>query len=169
MKILTLILMLAVTAWADQSLSQKVLKTAESVKDTVESVKATVDNIKQTFENVHDTIVTVQKHVENIQVVIEKLSSKTLIDASKQVVSIIQVSAKNSEKVSKFVTKVLNTEKFEKLAKALGPYGDAVVLALALFSEEAEDRFDKYFKEVLERFDVVDAKLDEISDKVITH
>lgn len=118
----------------------------------------------------NQSIDTAKNYVENIQAVAEKIASKKLIESTKQVAELVEISKVLSpekiEKMTKFIEKILDNDKLEKLAKVAGPAGDALILALSLFSEETEDRFDKYFKEVIEKIDALDSKLDVISEKV---
>lgn len=118
----------------------------------------------------NQSIDTAKNYVENIQAVAEKIASKKLIESTKQLAELVEISKVLSPekiaKMTKFIEKILDNDKLEKLAKVAGPAGDALILALSLFSEETEDRFDKYFKEVIEKIDALDSKLDVISEKV---
>lgn len=110
--------------------------------------------------------------LENVQVVVDRIASKKLIEDTLKIAEIIEISKAVSKdkikKITKFVEKVLNSDKLQKAVKIAGPAGDALLFALSLFSEEAEDRFDTYFKNISDKLDVVDTKLNEISEKVIT-
>lgn len=115
----------------------------------------------------------VKSRTENIQKVMEKVSEENVLKVAQAIADTIEFTGKLSiEKlaaINKYKDKILNHKLFKsttKLAKVAGPIGDAVILALSLFSQEAEEKFEEYFKNILEKFDVVETKLDEVSEKV---
>lgn len=106
---------------------------------------------------------------ENMLATIEKLSGVNLLRASKSILSLIkfpeELSPEKQEKLEKFIVKIAGEgalEKIKKFAKIGGPVAEAVVFALFFFEEtQAEE-----FKRIEHRIDLVDQKLNEISDQV---
>lgn len=106
---------------------------------------------------------------ENIAEFLEMLGGRKMLDNSVTVLKNIKLPEDKDAKkfVEKFIVAIggaKTLEVIEKFAKIAGPVGDAVALAIALFAEAENDKF----QQIDTRFDLLDEKLDELSDQVRT-